>query len=89
VVSLYEKYVALCPDLPDEGPFYLQPLKKPKDKRWFSSVAVGRNTLYRTVGRICSQAGFEGIVLFFVWFFLLLYVYTQYKNIIHIVIIIT
>jgi hypothetical protein len=72
IVRIYEKYVSLCPDLIPDGPFYLQPLKKPQQDRWFSTVAVGRNTLYKTVTRICSAAGFKGTVYSF--YYGLLYV---------------
>jgi hypothetical protein len=67
IVKLYEKYLSLCPDLDPDAPFYLQPLKKPRDTVWYSSVPVGRNTLFKTVGRICSEAGFDGknIILLF------------------------
>ena len=66
LVRMYERYLSLCPDIAPDGPFYLQPLKKPTLTRWFSVVPLGRNTLYRTVSRVCAQAGFKGI--FFIFF---------------------
>ena len=60
LVKLYKQYLSLCPDVSDEGAFYLQPLKKSRPNRWYGIQPVGRNKLYKTVQRICGQAGFKG-----------------------------
>ena len=60
LVNIYKQYISVCPDLTDDQPFYLQPLKKPRPGKWFGSMPIGRNTLYKTVQRICQQAGFKG-----------------------------
>jgi hypothetical protein len=64
LVYLYRKYLSLCPsDLSNDYAFYLQPLRKPTDIKWFSSVPVGKNTLSGTISRMCKLAGFEGEIL--------------------------
>jgi hypothetical protein len=60
LVFLYRKYLSLCPDVGVSGPVYLTPLKKPTPEKWFSTVPVGKNTLGKTVSKLCRQAGFEG-----------------------------
>jgi hypothetical protein len=66
LVNLYSKYIRLCPDVAVNGPVYLQALRKPKADVWYSAMPVGRNTLAKTVSRLCSQAGFEGYLFFLV-----------------------
>lgn len=61
IVSLYLKYIGLCPEADGDAPFYLQPLKKPKDGKWFGLLPVGRNPLNGIVGNMCREAGFEGM----------------------------
>ena len=40
--------------------FYFKPLAKPTKDRWFSTLAVGHNTLQGAVKRMCKAAGIEG-----------------------------
>jgi hypothetical protein len=74
VVALYQKYLSLCPDVPQDGPVYLSPLKRPTEEKWFSSVPVGKNTLAKTVSKLCQQAGFEGKFIRFLYFKYLIYI---------------
>ncbi len=59
LVRLFKKYLSHRPDT-SETAFYLTPLQKPKGNAWYSSVPVGRNTLAKTVSRICKACGIEG-----------------------------
>jgi hypothetical protein len=62
VVRLFRKYQSLCPpNLAEDSPFYLQPLRKVKTDQWYSANAVGRNTLANIIPRMCKAAGFEGM----------------------------
>ncbi len=58
-VQVFKKYLFHRPDT-SETAFYLTPLRKPKGNAWYSSVPVGRNTLAKTVSRICKACGIEG-----------------------------
>lgn len=60
-VLLYKLYNGLCPSNRPMDAFYLKPLKKPKEGCWYSSAALGHNTLQNTVGRLCKKAGFKGL----------------------------
>ena len=40
--------------------FHLQQLKSPIDTQWFSNVAIGHNSLDKTVARMCKAAGING-----------------------------
>ena len=86
LINLYKKYISLCPVPNVNAPFYLQPLRKPKTTQWYGNMAIGRNTLYKTVKRMCSQAGFKGkyvlknylkILIDLVSIYNFAYVYTQ------------
>ena len=44
-VWLFKLYKSLCPQVPKENAFYLQPLKKPKQNCWFSIKPVGHKIL--------------------------------------------
>ena len=44
-VRIYKKYLSLCPESNPSNAFYLKPLNKPTDDRWYSSVAIGHNVL--------------------------------------------
>lgn len=59
-VRLFKKYISLCPDTPQLGSFYLQPLSKPTPTCWYSSKPLGHNTLTKTIGRLCEEAGIMG-----------------------------
>ena len=59
--TLYKLYNSLCPFNRPTDVFYLKPLKKPKEGCWYSSVALGHNTLRITVGRLCKKAGIHGV----------------------------
>jgi integrase len=39
---------------------YLRPLKTTTQKTWYADTPVGVHLLQKTVGKLCSQAGFEG-----------------------------
>ena len=60
LVRLFQEYLRHRPT--DTQCFYLTPLRKIKNDQvlWFSKVPVGHNTLSRTVGRLCRQAGISG-----------------------------
>ena len=61
IVRLYKEYNMKCPPSRPDGAFNLKPLAKPDDKGyWFSSQAVGHNTLSITVKRLCQAAQIEG-----------------------------
>jgi hypothetical protein len=60
IVKVYEKYLEMCPEVQPDTPFYLQPLKRPKEGQWFSSNPVGRNPLNGVVGNLCREAGLKG-----------------------------
>ena len=40
--------------------FYLQQLKSSIDTQWFSNVAIGHNSLDKTVALMCKAAGING-----------------------------
>ena len=60
LVRLFKLYQSKCPPDRPDGAFYLKPLQKPKSDIWFSRVALGRNTLLKTVQRLCKEAGIPG-----------------------------
>ena len=39
--------------------FYLGPLTKSTENRWYAPYAIGCNTLHNTISRICTAAGFR------------------------------
>ena len=57
---LCASYKSLCPRNPKKNAFYLQPLKCPTEKVWFSREPVGRNKLATTVQDMCKTAGISG-----------------------------
>ena len=59
-VKLYQEYVRHCPTERKTDAFYLTPLRKPKCDVWYSKIAVGHNTLDKTVKRLCAAAGIKG-----------------------------
>jgi hypothetical protein len=59
-VRLYELYNSRCPPDRSDDNFYLRPLDKYSDDRWFSNVPVGINTLGSVVSKLCARAGFVG-----------------------------
>ena len=59
-VRLFKLYNSLCPAERPSASFYLQPLTNPRPGCWFSTRPIGRNTLDRTVARLCKQAGIPG-----------------------------
>ena len=60
-VRLFKEYKKRLPQtITDSSPFYLSPLKNPKGITWYSSVAVGHNTLSKTVKRLCETADITG-----------------------------
>ena len=58
LVHLFQEYLSHCP--PDTQCFYLTSLRKIKNDQ-VSKVPVGHNTLSRTIGRLCQQAGISGL----------------------------
>lgn len=58
LVHLFQEYLRHRPT--DTKCFYLTPLRKIKNDLWYSKMPVGHNTLSRTVGRLCQQAGISG-----------------------------
>ena len=59
-INLLKLYNSLCPpDRPKEA-FYLQPLSKPRPNCGFSTKPIGRNTLDRTVARLCEKVSIPG-----------------------------
>ena len=60
LVRLFKLYQSKCPPDRPDGAFYLKPLEKPKSDIWFSWVALGHNTLSKTVQRLCKEAGIPG-----------------------------
>ena len=71
IVTLYKKYLELCPAVGDDGPFYLQPLKRRREDQWYSMQPVGRNSLGNTVKHICEAAGIEGMFGLLLCFFII------------------
>ena len=59
-VRLFKMYSSLCPPGRPMDAFYLLPLPKPRPDCWFSTKPIGRNTLDRTVARLCQKAGIPG-----------------------------
>lgn len=59
-VRLFKLYNSLCPTERPSAYFYLQPLTNSRPGCWFSTRPIGRNTLDRTVARLCQQAGIPG-----------------------------
>ena len=59
-VRLLQKYKSLCPDSPKNNAFYLQPLKTPSEKVWFSREPIGKNKLATIVKDMCAVAGITG-----------------------------
>ncbi|XP_070568245.1 zinc finger MYM-type protein 2-like [Ptychodera flava] len=60
IVRLYDTYNKLCPSDRPQDVNYLQPAKKITADCWYSTMPVGRNTLMKTVARLCENAGIEG-----------------------------
>ena len=60
IVRIFNEYCCRCPQNRPENSFYLKPLTKPKGEVWFSTVAIGHNTLDKTISRICKNAGIAG-----------------------------
>ena len=58
LVRLFQEYLRHHPK--DIQCFYLTPLRKMKNNVWYSKMPVGHNTLSRTVGCLCEQAGISG-----------------------------
>ncbi|XP_070576773.1 uncharacterized protein KIAA1958-like isoform X1 [Ptychodera flava] len=58
-VRLYKKYLSLCPNTSqrDYGAFYLQPLRNPNDKVWYSVQPVGHNALHQVVPDLFKALG--------------------------------
>lgn len=50
-VTLFKKYIQLCPDTSQSDAFYLQPLNKPTSTCWYSTT---------TIARLCADAGITG-----------------------------
>ena len=49
-----------CPaNHPDEA-FYLRPQEKPTEEVWYTRVAIGHNTLSKTVSCLCESGGIKG-----------------------------
>jgi len=59
-VRLYLLYNSLCPVNRPPHAFYLRPLVKYTKMQWYSTAAVGVNTLSTVVSRMCKKAGFAG-----------------------------
>ena len=59
-VKLFKQYISLCPPDCPKNAFYLQPLRNPNGKYWFSKKPIGHNRLEGTVARMCLQAGIVG-----------------------------
>jgi len=59
-VQLFKLYKTLCPQVPKENAFYLQPLKKPKQDCWSSIKPGGHNSLTTMVKEMCKAAGITG-----------------------------
>ena len=59
LVRLFQVYVEHRPAECDDT-FYLTPLKKTKGAIWYSKMAVGHNTLAKTVSRLCNSADISG-----------------------------
>ncbi len=60
--KLLDKYISKLPqEAIDADLFYLQPLRKvvTDSQKWYSSVPVGKNMLYKMVNTICAQGGIE------------------------------
>lgn len=60
LVSLFRQYISHRPTDTKETAFYLTPLRNPKSNVWYSGIPVGKNTLAKTVGRICKNAEISG-----------------------------
>ena len=58
--TFFTKYLQLCPELPDNAAFYLQPLKRQKDDQWFSGQPGGKNPLDNTIKRMCAAESIWG-----------------------------
>ena len=57
-MRLFKKYQSLRPD--GVNAFYLTPLCKPREDRWYARSPVGHNTLSKTVAHLCKEAGVSG-----------------------------
>ena len=60
LVTIFEKYLSVCPREGLEKSLYLLPLTKPRDGLLFSAVPIGRNTLGNIVKNLMKEAGFNG-----------------------------
>ena len=60
ILTLYKKYLQLCPEVGEEGAFYLHPLKRCREDQWYSAQPVGRNPLGNVVKSVCDAAGIQG-----------------------------
>ena len=62
-VRLLDKYLSLLPPVRSESSkhnFYLRSMDKFNPGQWFTTQVVGLNTLKKTVGKMSTNAGFEG-----------------------------
>ena len=58
---LYEVYNSRCPENRPHNAFYLKPLTKYSECRyWYAAVPVGVNMLGNVVKNLCKAAGFDG-----------------------------
>ena len=59
-VRLFSLYRSRCPANPKRNSFYLQCLKKPTEKVWFSREPLGHNALSKIIQTMCNTAGIPG-----------------------------
>ena len=61
-VCILDKYISKLPlEAKEKDLFYVRPLQKViADKLWYSSVPLGKHTLYSKLKNMCSEAGISG-----------------------------
>lgn len=60
IVSLFKKYVSLCPPASDKDGFYRRELSNPTATVWYSKQVVGQHLLQTMVSKMCVEAGITG-----------------------------
>jgi len=61
VGNLYKLYLSkILQNYKEESFFYLRPLVKFSDDKWYTDKAIGLNTITKTITKMCILAGLEG-----------------------------
>ena len=59
-VRLFKKYLSLRPSECPTNAFYLTPLKKASETKWFTTAPVEKNKLAKAVSNMCKACNIQG-----------------------------